>query len=163
MRFLLSENEEDDATPRSLADEMDANDEAHRALEQMETVDHTKYDLRRLHEDLQHDVQVLSDIWQRVKDIRPKDDAKLAKLKEILTGELRGKKVLIFSYYKDTARYLYSQIGNPDNPNAAAFQKELDAVNIRRMDSGADPRERSRIVKSFAPKANKAIEHSPDG
>jgi superfamily II DNA or RNA helicase len=158
MRFLLSENEEDDATPRSLAGEMDANDEARRALEQMETVDHTKYDLRRLHEDLQHDVQVLSDIWQRVKDIRPKDDAKLAKLKEILTGELRGKKVLIFSYYKDTARYLYSQIGNPDNPNAAAFQKELDAVTIRRMDSGADPRERSRIVKSFAPKANKATE-----
>jgi superfamily II DNA/RNA helicase len=68
-------------------------------------------------------------------------------LKEILTGELRGKKVLIFSYYKDTARYLYSQIGNPENPNAAAFQKQLDAVNIRRMDSGADPRERSRIVK----------------
>lgn len=158
MRFLLSENEEDDATPRSLADEMDANDEARRALEQMETVDHTKYDLRRLHEDLQHDVQVLSDIWQRVKDIRPKDDAKLAKLKEILTGELRGKKVLIFSYYKDTARYLYSQIGNPENPKAAAFQKELDAVSIRRMDSGADPRERSNIVKSFAPKANKAIE-----
>ncbi len=137
---------------------MDANDEARRALEQMETIDHTKYDLRRLHEDLQHDVQVLSDIWQRVKDIRPKDDAKLAKLKEILTGELRGKKVLIFSYYKDTARYLYSQIGNPDNPNAAAFQKQLDAVNIRRMDSGADPRERSNIVKSFASKANKATE-----
>jgi hypothetical protein len=81
MRFLLSENEEDDATPRSLADEMDANDEARRALEQMDTVDHTKYDLRRLHEDLQHDVQVLSDIWQRVKDIRPKDDTKLAKPK----------------------------------------------------------------------------------
>ena len=163
MRFLGSENEEDDATPRSLADEMDANEEARRALEQMETVDHTKYDLRRLHEDLQHDVQVLSDIWQRVKDIRPKDDAKLAKLKEILTGELRGKKVLIFSYYKDTARYLYSQIGNPENPNAAAFQKQLDAVNIRRMDSGADPRERSRIVKSFAPKANKATELVGDG
>ena len=34
------------------------------------------YDLRKLHEAVQHDVDVLSDIWQRVKDIS-RQDAKL--------------------------------------------------------------------------------------
>ena len=35
------------------------------------------------------------------------EDAKLARLKELLAGELKGQKVLLFTYYKDTARYLY--------------------------------------------------------
>src|SRR4030095_9351417 len=39
-----------------------------------------------------------------------------------------------------------------------AFCKKLGGVNIRRMDSGADPRERIRIVQGFAPKAN----HKPE-
>lgn len=158
MRFLSAEDEEDDAMPTSRADEIDANEEARRALAEMETVDPAKYDLRKLNEAISHDLLALAEIWDLVKDIRPKGDAKLAKLKEILAGELRGKKVLIFSYYKDTARYLYNQIGDPSNPDAAAFQKQLGGVHIRRMDSGADPRERSRIVRSFAPKANKAVE-----
>ncbi len=158
MRFLSAEDEEDDATPRSRADEMDENEEAREALAEMETVDHTKYDLRRLHEALQEDVRALSDIWQRVKNIRASQDAKLARLKEMLCKDLRGKKVLLFTYYKDTARYLYNQLGNAENPDAATFRKALGAVNIRRMDSDADARERTRIVRSFAPKANKALD-----
>ena len=158
MRFVAIEDEEDDATPRSLADEMDASEDAKHVLEEMESIDQTKYDLRRLHEALQHDIEVLSAIWDRVKSISPKDDVKLETLKRILAGKLRGQKVLIFTYYKDTARYLYSQLGNPDNPGAAAFQKGLGNVQIRRMDSGADAKERVRMVRSFAPKANRAPE-----
>ena len=158
IRFLSPEDEEDDAMPRSRADEMDASEEARRALAEMESVDPAKYDLRKLHEAISSDLRALTEIWDLVKDIRPSGDAKLAKLKEILAGELRGKKVLIFSYYKDTARYLYNQIGDPANPDAAAFNRQLGAANIRRMDSGADSRERARIVRSFAPKANKAAE-----
>ena len=145
MRFLFPEDEEDDATPRSLRRRDGRERRGARALEEMETVDHTKYDLRTAaRSDLQHDVQALSDIWQRVKDIRPsRMTPSWRSSRKFSAGELRGKKVLIFSYYKDTARYLYSQIGDPENPDAAAFQKQLGAVNIRRMDSGADPRERA--------------------
>jgi superfamily II DNA/RNA helicase len=158
MRFVATEDEEDDATPRSLADEMDASEDAKRVLEGMESIDQTKYDLRRLHDALQHDIEGLSAIWDRVKTISPKDDVKLETLKDILGGKLRGQKVLIFTYYKDTARYLYSQLGDPDNPGAAVFQKGLGNVQIRRMDSGADAKERVRMVRSFAPKANRAPE-----
>src|SRR5690242_8528832 len=81
----------------------------------METIDHAKFDLRRLHEALDDDKRVLRGIWDRVEKIRSKDDAKLAKLKEMLSKDLRGEKVLVFTYYKDTARYLYEQLGNPAN------------------------------------------------
>ena len=158
MSFLATEDEDDDATPRSLADEMDASADARHLLERMESIDPGKYDLRRMHDALQHDIEGLSLIWERVKSISPKDDIKLTTLKDILAGKLRGQKALIFTYYKDTARYLYSQLGNADNPEAAAFQKRLGRVLIRRMDSGADAKERVRMVRAFAPKANRAPE-----
>lgn len=154
LRFLSSEDEEDDATPSSLADEIDANEEARAFLETLGTVDPTMYDLRKLHGAVQHDVDVLSQIWQRVKDIKPEKDAKLTRLKELLSKELKGKKVLIFSYYKDTARYLYRHLGHPENPDAVAFCQKLGNINVRRMDSGADTKERLRIIQGFAPKAN---------
>lgn len=154
LRYLSSEDEEDDATPTSLADEIDANDEARAALEALPVVDPSMYDLRKLHEAVQHDVEVLSAIWQRVKDITPDKDAKLARLKDLLLRDLRGKKVLVFTYYKDTARYLYRHLGHPENPEAMAFCNKLGGVKVRRMDSGADARERSRIIQGFAPRAN---------
>ena len=77
------------------------------------------------------------------------------RLKELLADDLKGKKVLIFSYYKDTARYLYRHLGDPDNADAAAFQKAgWAACNVRRMDSGNHPRRTGPHRQAFAPKAN---------
>jgi SNF2 family DNA or RNA helicase len=154
IRYLSREDEEDDATPTSRADDLDISEEAQWILSEMEPIDPSIYDLRRLHEAVQHDVEVLSEIWHRVKDITPNDDAKLRRLKELLSGSLRGKKVLIFTYYKDTARYLFRNLGYSDNPEAVEFRKEIGGVNIRRMDSGADPKERVRLVQAFAPTSN---------
>src|SRR5262249_3662693 len=109
MRYLSREDEEDDATPSSRADELDAHEEARRVLEAMETVDPAAYDLRKLHTAVQHDVEVLSRLWERVHDIRPIQDVKLQRLKQLLMSDLEGQKVLLFSYYKDTARYVYRE------------------------------------------------------
>lgn len=159
LQFLEREDVEDDATPRSLADEIDAHEEARRLFEEMETVDTSKYDLRKLHEALQADIRTLSTVWERVRQIRPEHDAKLRRLKDLLrSAELRGKKVLVFSYYRDTARYLYRELGHPENPEAQKFRQELGGARIRRMDSGADAKERERIVRGFAPRANQAPE-----
>lgn len=152
--YLSREDEEDDATPGSLADDMDADEEARRFLERMTTVNPADYDLRDIDRAVKHDVRVLTRIWERVKDIKPEKDAKLQRLKELLSGELKGRKVLVFTYYKDTARYLYKHLGHPENPAAQAFCVELDGLKVRRMDSGADPKERLRIVEGFAPRSN---------
>jgi len=154
LQYLEREGEEDDAVPQSRADELDESEDAQRVLASMETVDPSLYDLRKLHTAVDHDVQVFSAIWEKVRRIDASHDSKLQRLKELLSNELRGKKVLVFTYYKDTARYVYRQIGHPENPGAVRFREQLGGINVRRMDSGADPDERLRIVQGFAPRAN---------
>ena len=154
LRYIVREDEEDDATPTSLAEELDENDEAQSVVGELDTVDPGEYDLRRLHEAVQHDIDVLTSIWNRVRPISPADDAKLKTLKALLRKDLRGKKVLIFTYYKDTARYLYRQLGHPDSEEASRFRQQLGNITVRRMDSGADAKERVRLVQEFAPRSN---------
>src|SRR2546427_540468 len=69
------------------------------------------------------------------------------------TARARGVKVLLFTYYKDTARYLYRRLGS-DDPAALQWRTSAAEPRIRRMDSGADARERARLVAHFAPHAN---------
>jgi SNF2 family DNA or RNA helicase len=121
----------------------------------MESVNPAQYNLRKLHEAVQHDIEILTDIWQQVKGISPDKDAKLKSLKDILSGSLKGKKVLIFTYYKDTARYLFDEIGGE---KGVEFRSSIGNPVIKRMDSGADPKSRRNMVRAFAPKANEKPE-----
>lgn len=155
LRYIEREDEEDDATPTSVAGELDASEEAREFFSQLPLLDHAQYDLRRLHDDLQKDVEILSRIWDLIKDIRPDQDKKVLELKELLAAGLKGKKVLIFTYYKDTARYLYRELMSE---KAESFRKSLGNPLIRRMDSGASPKEREGVIRAFAPKANDAPE-----
>src|SRR5439155_3918920 len=128
---------------------------AKRVLAEMPVVDPSQYDLRKLHAAVQHDIDTLTQIWHRVKDIRPEKDAKLQMLKTLLSKDLKAKKIIIFSYYKDTARYLYEQLSGKAGET---FWKKAGSPHIRRMDSGADPKERAGLVQAFAPVANKRPE-----
>src|SRR6266516_2961044 len=159
MRFLAREDEEDDATPKSLSEQLDAHTEARQFIETLPTLNAELYDLKRLHNDLRKDVNALREIWHDIAAITPAEDAKLAKLKALLAGELKGQKVLIFTYYKDTARYLSRQLGS-DDPAAAQWKASAGSPRIRRMDSGADARERARLVAQFAPHANNKPEYA---
>ena len=154
IRYLQREDEEDDATPTSAADDIDANDEARQVLEGMETIAPEQYDLRRLHKAVRQDITTLTEIWHKVSKISPEYDSKLQRLKMLLSGDLRGKKVLVFTYYKDTARYLYRNLGDPKNDDAAKFIDALGGVTIRRMDGGSGAKDRVRIVQGFAPESN---------
>lgn len=169
-RYLDKEDMEDDATPRSLSGEMDSTKEAREILDQMEAVDTHSFDLRKIHDDLRSDLEILRSLWDQIKDIGYEDDAKLAMLKKLLStpsdevvatspkGDpiygLRGEKVLLFSYYKDTTRYLYRHIGHPESEDANSFRANSGNPHVRRLDSDADPHERRRVVQAFAPKSN---------
>lgn len=151
MRYLEREDVEDDATPRSMADDLDEHKEAREFLSSLPTLDASEYDLRRLHGALQADVDALTDVWHLIKDISPERDVKLTGLKELLSGPLRGEKVLLFTYYKDTARYLYRELAGD---RGKSWREIAGEPTIRRMDSGAPTRERSRLIEAFAPRAN---------
>ena len=58
-----------------------------------------------------------------IRDITPEKDDKLQRLKSLLGGELRRQKVLLFTYYKDTARYLFRELGM-EKGNLGEFELE---------------------------------------
>jgi superfamily II DNA or RNA helicase len=157
IRFL-SRDEEDDMTAGSLADELDAVDEARAYLEGLPKVDRNEYDLRRLRHDVEADVETLRELHERTEAIA-EADGKLARLKELLAGELKGKKALIFSSFKDTTRYLFRAL---TAGSSAAWWHDAGEPHIRRIDSGNHPSERPQILGLFAPIASGAPVPSDD-
>jgi hypothetical protein len=150
---LLEHDDEDteDATPSSLATAMDASDEARQIIDALPRLDAGTYDRRRLHRALQEDIDALTEIWHDIKDISVTHDAKLQQLKSLLETDLHGQKVIIFTYYKDTARYLYQVLMSDDN---TAWRGGIGNPHIRRIDSSVRTTDRARAIEHFAPVAN---------
>jgi len=151
MQALEQEGDDDSVIPTSRADELDAAEAAREALKDLPTLDIDQYNVRALRSALHEDIEALTDIWYRIKDIGPEQDEKLQRLKRLLREDLRGQKVLIFTYYKDTARYLGRELAGE---KGTAFRQELGNVVIRRIDGGTSPGDRDRVVQAFAPRAN---------
>jgi superfamily II DNA/RNA helicase len=151
MRLLEDDDSDsEDATPTSRAAEMDEAEVAHERIESLPRLDPEKYDRRKLHRALTEDIDALTDIWHDSKDISLQHDAKLQCLKQLLQSDLKGEKVLIFTYYKDTARYLYRSLTEHND----RWLQEMGTPNIHRMDSSVKPAVRARIVEQFAPIAS---------
>ena len=121
MRHLSPEDEEEETTPAGRADELDANEDAREMLAGLPALDTTQYDLRAIHQSLLHDVASLAELWRLVSGITPERDAKLQTIKSLLSKDLKGQKVIVFTYYRDTARYLYRELGGD---GGATFRTE---------------------------------------
>ena len=105
--------------------------------------DTADFEVERWLEELDADYDLLSGIYERVKDIGPEDDDKLHVLQRFLNRpEVKSGKVLIFSEAETTVEYLYSQL-NPDGETA----------EIARM-TGSTRNQAENIVKRFAPTWN---------
>ena len=153
MRLLENDDEDsDESTPSSQAAALDDHREARQLIERLPTLEAAKYDRRRLHRSLQEDIDALNDIWHAIKQINPRHDAKLHQLQTLLAGELKGQKVIIFTYYKDTARYVQQALTSAD---AAAWREQVGQPTIRRVDSSVKATDRTRIVGHFAPITSK--------
>lgn len=153
MRLLANEDtDSEDGIPTSRAEEIDEDVAAREVIDTLPRLDANKYDRRRLHRALTEDIEAFTEIWYQIRHIDFAADAKLQQLKALLQTELQGKKVLIFTYYKDTARYLYR--GLAEAAESAEWLQEMGDPYIRRIDSGASPKDRTRLVDRFAPMAN---------
>ncbi len=152
MRYLEREDDSDDTLPTSLADDLDVSQEATAIIGGLRELDTSQYQMRALRSAIHKDIEALTEVWYRIKDIDPGQDAKVQMLKDLLAGELRDQKVLIFTYYRDTAQYLGEQLAG-DSPEAAAFRRSIGNPHIRHIDGGTSPDDRSRIITAFAPRA----------
>lgn len=149
MRFL-SQDEEDDPAAGSVYDDLDVKEQAREYIEGLEKVDLNAFDMRRLVRDVEEDVRLLRDLYRRTEPLARRD-GKLQRLRELIAGELKGRKVLVFSSYKDTSRYLHREL---TGEGYADWRESAGNPHIRRIDSGNHPDERSRILSLFAPVAS---------
>jgi superfamily II DNA or RNA helicase len=151
----LARDEEDDIAAGSVADELDAVAEAKTYIASLPTVDLNEYDLRKRMHDVEADVKTLQGLYERTEALAARD-GKLGRLKDLLAGDLRGQKVLIFSTFKDTTRYLHRRLTED-----GSWLNQAGSPHIRRIDSGNHPDERGHIIAQFAPQAHGVPSVSP--
>ena len=133
-------------TDASNADEVDIDFDERDILDQLgrfsESYDIEDFDVEALREDIQHDIEVLTQILEPIQKITIAEDAKFQTLKNLLnTKPLSDGKRLIFTRYIDTAEYLYQNLESEDTEVIYSSNKD-----------------KQKIVARFAPNANP--EHS---
>lgn len=146
MLRILGLEGEDDLNADTLSDDLLEDEEVLDYLKELPRVNLTHFDVAKLGGDVENDLAILLDLHDRIEPLVARD-AKLDTLKELLAGELRGRKVLIFTSFKDTARYLKRGLDDE------TWLRDAGSPHVRRIDSANHPRERTGIVASFAPKA----------
>ncbi|NQT13268.1 MAG: SWF/SNF helicase family protein [Planctomycetes bacterium] len=147
---FLAQDEEDDPVASSLADDLDAVEQAQEYLDSLPEVDLNQYHLRKMRRDIEEDIRLLRELYERTEPLMA-NDGKLQRLKDLLAGDLRGHKVLIFSTFKDTSRYVHRELTAGSN---SSWRESVGNPIIRRIDSGNHPDERGHILSLFAPVAN---------
>jgi len=123
------------------------------ALPAVSTYRVADFDVARLKRELEDDIRLLQEIQKLVAPLKPGKDDKLQTLLRWLAGKelsskplkVKDSKILIFSQYAETARYLYDNL------------KSLGHVTWIHSDT----KNRLGIIRRFAPKAN-AYEMKPD-
>jgi len=113
-------------------------------------LDEDRFDIPGLLSDTRNDLETVADFLKELQQFEPKQDKKLQAVIQLLRGHLSGlkdvvlqrHKVLIFSEFKDTARYLANQL------RAAGIE---DLVEI---DSETPSEHRENIIRRFSPYYN---------
>lgn len=118
----------------------------------------TDFQIGPLRHDITHDIAVLEEMLRLVAPIGPHQDAKLQRLKQEVQRLQVGvdpveatrrvastKKILIFTQYADTARYVFEQL-NPKNADPL-----IDVIY-------SNDRDKARIVARFSPHSNPEVQ-----
>ena len=108
-----------------------------------ENLDVSDFDIRAMIDDTVLDMEVLAEFIQDIMSIQTENDDKIRELKKILIEDKRvaGKKVIIFSEYRATAKYIYREL------RKAGFR------NLTEID-GQSKGNRHDLVQRFAPYYN---------
>lgn len=129
-------------------------------------LDANAYDLDALSIAVQADVQTLNELCGKLDQLTSAEDDKLRQLKHLLSSQLKGKKVVVFTYFRDTARYLHRHLGGNkewldqqatprEKQQIEEFLRQFGHQQISVVDSGVKPDERRDRVFRFAPRTHK--------
>ncbi len=120
-------------------------------LDKLPELNLNEYDVEQLQKAVNDDIERLESLLSELDKLSAEQDEKLHALKNLLANELRGKKVVVFSYFKHTARYIYKHLREDEE-----FLKQagLSVEKMSIIDSDVSPEERLDRIRRFAPKAN---------
>jgi superfamily II DNA or RNA helicase len=111
-------------------------------LEEVEHLDRNEYEVEEMLSETFLDLDQIVQFLDEAQKFEPKHDDKLQKLIRLLKSkELAGQKVLIFTEFADTARYLKRRLD------------EADVEGVGQVD-GATKTNRADIIRSFSPYYN---------
>lgn len=115
-------------------------------LEAVERLDRDEFNVTDIISETIDDLEQLADFLAELQKFKPSQDKKLTALKQLLTGKKSdlkpGQKVLIFSEFAATARYLHQQLTDAG----------LDGVE--EIDGQHNARHRQNVIRRFAPYYN---------
>jgi SNF2 family DNA or RNA helicase len=171
--------EDDETDTGAAASKFDGNGAVAALVEELPVVAAKDYDTAKLKTYLEADLAVFDGLIERLNKIRQAEatgqihDDKLERVKQMLadtlpastvtaagagvgtyTGMVAGnkRKILIFSYYAQTARYLYESLMADATWQGQAGQPRLALLTGRNS-----PAERKQIIRRFAPIANSDV------
>lgn len=118
----------------------------------VEELDPDLYRIDDMLDDTLDDLEQIADFIKLVRDVRPERDSKLTALIKLLTNdkELQGQKVIIFTEYSETAKYLETQL------------KARGIAQLERIDGGSSQKQRSGVIHRFAPYYNQKSPPPPE-
>jgi len=113
-------------------------------------LDPREFDIPKLLDETRNDLVTIGEFLRELAQFKPSQDKKLRALIQLLKGQIRGlgdvalqrHKVLIFTEFMDTARYLEEQL------------KEAGFEDVVEIDSQSSSNGRLEVIKSFAPYYN---------
>ncbi len=108
---------------------------------ELEPFNKDEYQMEKLFEDIDKDIEIFKEIYNKIADITPEKDAKLQKLKEILSKLSEKGQIVLFTYYADTLDYLYESICKND--------KCFSNLKIEKISGRTPSAQRQAIVEKF--------------
>lgn len=122
----------------------------------LDTIEPAEYDLARIAEDVEADLDAFGTIEARLAALASggTPDAKLAAVKEFiavrLAGRLQERKLLLFTYFRETAEYVYQALSADQEWLAV-----LGGPRIGLISGATGGQSREALVKRFAPVSNR--------
>jgi len=119
---------------------MGADEELEDFVQELEKFNLADFRKDELFGDIDKDIEYLSSILEKIKNITADQDAKLKVLAEKLNSLSKKGQIIVFTYYSDTLDYIHEAITK---------NKELSGLKIAKISGDTGTFARERIVKEF--------------
>ncbi|MBL7196963.1 MAG: hypothetical protein ISS47_02560 [Candidatus Omnitrophica bacterium] len=93
----------------------------------LEEINLAEYDNDTLFTEIDTDIKIMEELFEKVETIKVQEDAKLVELKKKLLEIKPEGKVLLFTFYTDTLNYIFNSLTS-DKDFMAKFKEKIDKI-----------------------------------